>query len=109
LKVFLQITFLIVLLIVIGVYIVASTSESRASAQASIFYARGHLVEAQSQARLDLLAGLMPYTILGLGILSITAITIIVSLALFILLFVWMNRAEESPGVMLYDVVGGKK
>jgi hypothetical protein len=86
---------LVALLVVIGVYVAGEASEKRGNAQAAIMYGRAHLVEVQNEARKDLLAGLMPYTVLGLGVVAGAVVVIVVSLGTFGLLFTWINHDGE--------------
>ena len=90
----LKVVILLVLLVLMGIYLAGSASEKRAQSQANMFYARAHLAEVQNESLKILLAGLMPYTILGLGVLGATVVTVVISFIVFALLFVWMNPRE---------------
>jgi hypothetical protein len=98
LKIFLQFGVVILLLVIILVYVAGNASEKQGNAQAAIMYGRAHIIEVQNEARKDLMAGLMPYTVIGLGVLGTVALTIValvtiltVSILIFALLFISMN------------------
>lgn len=63
--------------------------------QAGRLYARAHLVEANSSARQDFLAGLMPYTIVGLATIggSIAAIALTYGLVAIVTAMVTIGLA----------------
>lgn len=63
--------------------------------QANRLYARAHLVEANSSARQDFLAGLMPYTIVGLATIggSIAAIALTYGLVAIVTAMVTIGLA----------------
>lgn len=60
------------------IYFLDSLSNSRASE----FRAQAVLVNAQSSARQDLLTGMMPYVVLGLGVLVLAVVLVLAILAI---------------------------
>ncbi len=65
--------------------------------QTQRLYARAHLVESQSSARQDLLAGLMPYAILGLATISgVIAVVALIAGAIAITA-IWSDRPQAAP------------
>lgn len=81
-------------LLVIGAFVLMAlylTGEV-ASRKADMFYAQAMIIREQSQARVDLLNSMMPYTILGLGIIAGAIVTTVVALIVFVFLFVRVDR-----------------
>ncbi len=79
---------LVGVLVIGGLYLTGELAEKQAAAN----YSRAVIIEAQSQARLDLMGSMMPYTILGLGVLAATVVVVVIALLVFAILFVLMNR-----------------
>lgn len=93
---------LIVILAFAGLLALASARAD--DARTNRIYAQAHLIGAQSSARQDLLAGLMPYTVLGLaalgGIITIVALTGgVVALigGVVAIVAMWSERPQAAP------------
>jgi hypothetical protein len=86
---------LIVILGLVGLLMLASAKAD--DARASRLYARAHVIEANSSARQDLLAGLMPYAILGLatigGVIAIVALTA----GTVAVVTIWSSQLQAGP------------
>lgn len=78
-------------MLLLGLYLQGEVAEK----QASMFSAQAFLVVQQSQARLDFLGGMMPYTILGLGVIAGAVIITVVALGIFGVLFIRINQDGE--------------
>lgn len=83
--------FWLVMILGVGGFFLVSL-ESCNDSQAKRLYAEAALTGAKSAARQDMLAGLMPYTILGL---SLIVIVLVVSLVIFGLVLMANSRAAQ--------------
>ena len=85
---------LIVILAFAGLLAIASARAD--DARTNRLYARAHLVEAQSSARQDLLAGLMPYTIVGLAAIGGTISVVALMAGVVAVVVIWSNRPQPQ-------------
>jgi hypothetical protein len=83
--------FWLVMILGVGGFVLVSL-ESCNDSQAKRLYAEAALTGAKSAARQDLLAGLMPYTVLGI---SIIVIVLVISLVIFGLIHLANIRASQ--------------
>lgn len=80
--------------IIIAIAIFLTASGFNAERQAERAYAQAAIIRAQSAARLDLSAALMPYVIIGtVALMSIVAMT----LAVFALMKLGQRQPQKSP------------
>jgi len=86
---------LIVILAFAGLLALASARAD--DARTNRLYARAHLVEAQSSARQDLLAGLMPYTIIGLATIGGVIAVVALVAGVVAVVAIWSDRPQAAP------------
>lgn len=96
-KDFLMWLIVIIAAITLLIYITGEAADK----QTTRLYARAHLVEAQSSARQDLLAGLMPYAILGLATTGGVVTVIAMTYGLVAFATIWVNRPPPPETVIL--------
>lgn len=70
-----KLTVLADLLVLLALYLSGKATEKKTD----MFYAQAYVIQAQNEARKDLMAGMLPYTLLGLGVIGLTAITVVIS------------------------------
>lgn len=63
-----------------------------ADKQTSRLYARAHVIETQSEARKDLMAGLMPYVVISVSLIAGVIVVIAMTFGLISVTAIWINR-----------------
>ena len=86
------------LILILALVILLALAAARANdAQTSRLYARAHLVDSQSSARQDLLAGMMPYAILGLAAISGVIAVVALVAGVVAVVAIWSSRPPSTP------------
>lgn len=67
-----------------------------ADKQTSRLYARAHLSEVQNEGRKDLMAGLMPYVIVGISLVAGVTVVLALTFGLISITALWINRPQQQ-------------
>lgn len=83
--------------IIIAFAIMLTATGFNADRQTQRLYAQAHLTNAQSSARQDLLAGLMPYTIIAVAVIGGTIATAALIAGAVAITAIWASRPQAPP------------
>ncbi len=91
-KIFLQWILVFTLAVILLAYVSGEVTDK----QTSRLYARAHLSEIQNEGRKDMMAGLMPYAIIGVAAIGGSIAIVAMTYGLVAVATIWINRPQVT-------------